>query len=94
MHYDSRKRMWTLVSTGLAIGAGLLTRSALKATWRMTRHDDPPLNPAMPDIRWSDAIAWSIACGAAVGVARVVARGGAAMGWRRVMNSPPPGLGG
>ena len=92
--FDARKRTWTLISTGSAVGAGILTRNLLKAGWRSVRHDDPPLNPALPNIRWSDALAWAFACGAAIGVARLLARHGAASGWRRVMNSPPPGLGG
>ena len=59
-------------------------------TWRTTRHEDPPENPAAHDVGWRDALAWTVAIGVGASVARVVAQRGAAKAWEKATGDPPP----
>lgn len=67
-----------IVETGAAIAAGVGTRLLLKSVWKLTRGTEPPVNPADSETRWSDALMWAASVGAAIGVARVLARRGTA----------------
>ena len=88
----SRETQWKLLATGAAIIAGVTARSALRAGWRNWKHEEPTFNPASHETAWSDAVIWAVATGAAVGLARLVARRGAAAGWQRIRGTLPPGV--
>lgn len=77
---------------GTAVVAGMAVRTLLKVGWRAIRAEDPPLNPAAPSTDWSEALSWTVAIGVAVGVGRLVARRGAAAGWKKATGDYPPGL--
>lgn len=83
---------WKLVGAGAGIAAAMVTRKALVAGWRATKHDDPPANPAAPGTSWGDGLAWAVSTGVALGVARLVAQRGAAAAWKGATGSLPPGL--
>lgn len=88
----SSQLVWKVVVTGSAVLTATLMRSILREIWRAWKGDDPPLNPASPETGWSDALIWTVAVGSAIGVGRLVARRGAARGWRKVTGNLPPGL--
>jgi len=82
--------MWKALATLVSIGAAVAARNATSALWRKRTGHEPPINPADPDTDWGEAIAWTLATGALVGVARLVARRGAARVWQQVEGELPP----
>ncbi len=82
--------MWALVATGSAVAAGFLVRTAVKQGWRTVRGEDPPDNPEEHDVPWRDAVLWSGATALAAGLGRLLARRGAAAGWKAFTGRPPP----
>jgi hypothetical protein len=52
--------------------------------WRLTRGEDPPRNPERLEVTWPEAIGWTAVTGLVVALAGLVARRGAAVGWKRV----------
>lgn len=90
---DQRDRLLWMGLAGLAGAAAMaISRPGLKAGWRLLRHDDPPENPVSPDVTWGEAVAWSMATGAILGVAHMAAQRAAATGWERWRGGRPPGL--
>lgn len=87
---ETKRTMWLLVAAGAAMLGGMLVRQGLQQAWKLTMHDDPPLDPTSRDVAWRDAILWTAASGAVVGLGRLVARRGAAAGWERFMGDTPP----
>jgi hypothetical protein len=79
---------------GVAIASGTLAAAAVRraavTTWRTTKHEDPPENPAGRDVSWTDALTWTIAVAVGAAVARVVAQRGAAAAWEKATGDPPP----
>ena len=86
------QRAWDLVAVVVAGLAGLAVRQALQTGWEKWKEEEPPTNPAARSVDWREALTWSIAVGAAVGLGRMLAEGGAAAGWRRVRGDYPTGL--
>lgn len=86
----TEERQWQVVSVGSAVVAAVLVRGAIRAGWRLTRDDTPPLNPLRKDGTWGDAVLFSLATGLTVGVARLGARAVAATLWddRRTISIP------
>lgn len=84
--------MWKALSTLAAVGAAAAARNAASAVWRNRTGHEPPTNPADPDTDWAEAIGWTLVTGALVGVARLVARRGAAMVWEKIEGDLPPEL--
>lgn len=80
----------------LALTAGTVaaaaTRKALDRGWQRTRGSEPPRNPAAPDTTWTEAVAWAVASGVAIGLARVMSARGAAATWQRATGTLPPGV--
>ena len=81
-----------ILGIGAAACAAMTARAALKAGWSLVTKRDPPLNPASRDTAWGEALAWALATGATVGVARLAARRLAAEGWHKVTGSYPSGF--
>ena len=90
MKHLSEKVQWTLVAGGASALAIFLAQKSLKGGWRWYWGDDPPENPAAPDVTWAHAIAWAGATGAAMALARLLALRGSAAGWRSVKGTLPP----
>ena len=86
------ERTWDLVALGSSVLAGIAIRQALQEGWKLLKRDDPPMNPAARSVGWPDALVWTLAMGAAVGVGRMLAERGAAAGWRKVRGRYPKGL--
>ena len=86
----SDEQKWGLLAAGSAALVGLATRQILRRSWTAWRKEPPPDNPAAPDVSWRDALLWAGATGLVVAVGRVVAKRGAAAGWRRLTGRTPP----
>jgi hypothetical protein len=84
------RRIWQGVAAVTGMVAAAAVRRAAVATWKTTKHEDPPENPAARDVGWRDALTWAAAIGVGAGVARVVAQRGAAAAWERATGDPPP----
>ena len=87
------KVLWRVLTTLAAIATGVATRRLIAAAWGAVAGGDPPRNPAEREVGWSDALAWAVAAGVAVSVARVVARRGAVSAWESATGDLPPGIG-
>jgi hypothetical protein len=78
------------LTTGAAFLAERATRTALIGGWRLARGEDPPRNPERLDVGWGEALAWTAAMGIAMATAGLLARRGAAVGWKRYVRRPIP----
>lgn len=67
-----RKMLWSMAGYTAVIGASLLTRHTAREAYRKTAGAAPPENPGRRDTHWREALAWGMASGALVGMARVV----------------------
>lgn len=65
-------RIFKLVGTGLAIGAGVAAKKVAESGWKVVMNDDPPANPEDPDTEMWEAVAWALASGAIIAIARLV----------------------
>jgi hypothetical protein len=88
----NRQRIWQVFALLVGVAAGAATRAALTRIWRAAGHREPPGNPADRDTPWVAAITWSVASGAALAVARLVAQRGAAEAWKTATGDYPEGL--
>jgi hypothetical protein len=84
--------LWRLTALAAGTTAAAMVRAVASATWRTTRHEEPPVNPAARGVRWRDALIWAISVAVGAAVARVVAERGAATAWQAATGTPPPGL--
>lgn len=92
MGQTMEKITWKVAGVGSAILAGIAMRKVLTTGWEKARHQQPPMNPAQPGTSWGEAVAWTMAVGAGVGVARMLASRAAAAGWQKATGALPPGL--
>lgn len=84
------RNAWAAVAAGAAILGGAAVRQGLQQAWKLTMDEDPPRDPAASDVPWRQAIIWTVATGALVGLGSLIARRGAAAGWERFMGGRPP----
>jgi len=84
--------LWKGAGALSGVASGGLTRTALRKGWKKWKGTDPPTNPASPSTKWSEALAWAVACGVAIAVTRLVAQRGAAEAWKAATGSYPEGL--
>ncbi len=90
MKHISERMQWSLVAGAAGVLAVLVARRGLADGWRWWWGDDPPENPATPDVTWPQALAWAGATGAAMALARLLALRGSAAGWRLLKGTLPP----
>ena len=83
---------WWLVSTGAALLASNLMKSAMERSYLGMTGRRPPQNPASPRVAWREALGWAVAAGVLVSVIELLAERGAAAGWRRVTGKYPRSL--
>lgn len=88
---DSSK-IWSAFSVVSALGAAAVAKKGLNATWKAATRRNPPENPADPDVAFREAVAWAVASGAFVGLARMIAQRRAASYYARSTGHLPPGL--
>ncbi|MCU1458490.1 MAG: hypothetical protein JWL73_2582 [Actinomycetia bacterium] len=81
---------WKIVSAASAALAGLVSRRILLAAWARFAPGDPPDSPEDPAAPMRQALAWAVATGVGLGVARILAVRGAAKVWERAAHEPPP----
>jgi hypothetical protein len=74
---------WRILGGVAAALAGIAARRAMMLGWKTTTRKEPPSNPESPDTQWSEAIAWAVASGALMGLARMLATRKAAEYYRR-----------
>jgi len=87
-----QRRLWEGFAFVSGAAAAAACRRAMTSLWRVSRHQDPPENPASRGVGWRDALIWSISLGVGAGVSRLVAARGAAAAWQAATGSRPPGL--
>lgn len=71
-------------SSVAAIAAGVVARKVVEKLWVKATGKTPPKEPESPAVHWFEAIAWSVASGTTVAVARLLATRKAAGAWERV----------
>ena len=72
MNPNQQRRLWQIAATGSAILAGIATRKALQSGWRRVKDEEPPENPDVSSVSWTNAILWAAMTGAAVGVSKML----------------------
>ena len=88
---DSSK-IWTVFSLVSALLAAAAARKALEGSWRVATGKQPPENPADPDVDIAEAVAWAIASGVSIGLARMFAQRKAASYYAKSTGKLPPDL--
>jgi hypothetical protein len=83
---------WWLVSTGAALLASSLAKSAMERGYKGYTGRRAPQNPASPRVTWRSAFAWAMAAGIIMSVSELLAERGAAAGWRRATGKYPRSL--
>lgn len=86
------KFAWKAAVVGSALAAAIGTNKVLTAGWRSVMKTEPPTNPATPGTQWGEAIAWTVATGIGIAVAKLVTARGAAAGWEKATGHLPPGV--
>ncbi len=83
---------WRLLGGLSAILAGIAARKVLTKGWVRSTGHQPPANPAAPGTEWREAIAFAVASGAAMGLARMLATRKAAGYYRKSTGHLPAGM--
>jgi hypothetical protein len=78
------------LGAGSAMAAGALVQYSLDAGWRKVKSDDPPASPPERGRGWSEAIIWTAATAMVAALTQVLAKRGAAAGWRKATGRKPP----
>ena len=86
----SPKIRYLLLTTGAAFLAERLARTAITQGWRFALGEEPPRNPERLDVTWSQALGWTAITGLAIAMAGLIARRGAAVGWKRYTGKRVP----
>ncbi|MFZ2013018.1 MAG: DUF4235 domain-containing protein [Nocardioides sp.] len=85
-------KIWTAFSLVSALLAAAVAKKALDTGWKAATGKHPPENPADPDVRTGEAVAWAVASGTFVALARMFAQRRAADYYRRSAGHLPPQL--
>jgi Protein of unknown function (DUF4235) len=88
----SGSRLYTVMGLVATLGATIAARKVMTATWKLSTGKQPPTNPEHPDVSMGEAVAWAVASGVAVGLARMLAGRKAADYYRRSTGHLPPNL--
>jgi hypothetical protein len=88
----SGSKAYTLLGLAATVGATMVARKAMSATWKISTGKEPPTNPEHPDVSMAEAVAWAVASGVAVGLARMLAGRKAADYYRRSTGHLPANL--
>ncbi len=83
---------WKVLGTGSAVLAAAVAQKGLEAAWRAATGTPPPTIPEDPDTDWTEAVAWAVASGVVIGVARLLATRRAAQYYRTSTGSLPKAL--
>ena len=91
MAQDSSK-VWSVFSLASALGAAAIARKVIDKGWKVSTGKNPPENPADPDVKVGEAVAWAVVTGALVALARMFAQRRAAGYYQKSTGHRPPGL--
>jgi hypothetical protein len=69
----SGSKAYTLMGLAATVGATMVARKLMTAGWKVSTGKQPPSNPEHPDVSIGEAVAWAVASGVAVGLARMLA---------------------
>lgn len=89
---DSSK-VWSAFSLVTALLSAAIAKKVLDTSWKATTGKQPPENPADPDVGIGEAVAWAVASGTFVAVAKMLASRRAANYYAKSTGHLPPGLG-
>ena len=81
--------IWKMFAGASAVAAAWAGRQLATKAWSAMSDEDPPVNPADSSISWKDALGWAAVAGVSAGLARVLARRGAAAAWERATGEQP-----
>ncbi|MDO5710818.1 MAG: DUF4235 domain-containing protein [Micrococcales bacterium] len=65
-------KVFKLMGTGLAIAAGVVAKQVATGGWKLVMNDEPPANPEDPETEMWEAVAWALASGAVIALARLM----------------------
>jgi hypothetical protein len=82
-------RSFKLIGTVSAIAAQVLAKKVMTSGWKLATGNPPPANPEDPSVSWNEAVAFAIASGAIIGVARLIVTRKVAEYWTRSTGSIP-----
>jgi hypothetical protein len=85
-------KLWAVLSLVSALGAATLAKKALNTGWKAATGKQPPENPADPDVRMAEAVAWAAVSGTFVALARMLAQRRAASYYAKSAGHLPPQL--
>ncbi len=85
-------RLWTVFSLISALAAAAVAKKALDAGWKAATGKHPPENPADPDVKMGEAVAWAVVSGTFVALARMLAQRRAAGYYEKSAGHLPPQL--
>lgn len=83
---------WKILGAGSGVVARIVTKKLLATVWGAAKGTRPPANPKRVDVSWQEAVSWTIASSAGVGVASLLSQRAAAGWWRKATGSLPPGF--
>jgi len=86
----AQRQKWVLFAAATTAVAAPMAERIAASAWRMLAGEEPPEDPAGPEVDWGRAIAWTATAALVVAVAQVVARRGAAVAWERMTGERPP----
>jgi len=89
---EDNSKVWSIFSLVSALGAAAFARKAIDASWKAATGKKPPENPADPDVKIGEAVAWAATTGAMVALARMLAQRRAAGYYTKSTGHLPPGL--
>ena len=89
LNLDERQQ-WRMVAAAASAVAAPIAERAVVAAWRAFTDEDPPTDPAGPDVSWGRALAWTAGTAVVMAVVQLAARRGAALAWERVTGERPP----
>ena len=78
-----------LVGTVSALAAQAVAKKVIVSGWKLATGNPPPANPEDSEVSWAEAVAFAIASGAVIGVARLVVTRKVAEYWTRSTGSTP-----
>ncbi|MGA8995957.1 MAG: DUF4235 domain-containing protein [Nocardioidaceae bacterium] len=88
----SGSKVYSLAGLAATVVATIIARKAMTATWKVSTGKEPPTNPEHPDVSMAEAVAWAVASGVAVGIARMLAGRKTAEYYRRSTGHLPGNL--
>lgn len=86
----TEKQKWALVSSAAGALGAFVVRGGLEQAWKAATGEHPPKNPAARDVSWRDAIVWTVATGALIGLGRLVAERAVTSAWDNYKGRLPP----